>query len=511
MAFEFINSLKDSILNEELFEDLEEYSLIEEAKTDSLLNFYAKVGFLRDEKEEKIIDLFMKAYEEDKVKALKLLFYTRDKEQGLGERKIFRIIINHLGKMSCPYLKANINLIPIYGRWDDLYSIFDTPLQGEAIKLIRRQINEDLKSKEPSTLSKWLKSENASSEESKELARKTRIALDLSSKDYRVLLSHLRKRVNIVEEDMSAGKWDKIKYEELSKSARMKYSKAFLKHDKERYLKFLEENAITDEKEEEDNESYFEPYDVINELSYNLSEYDKTFYINEWKRLKNSYKKNTEDTLVCLGLNKKYSKEYIKSPAFCAGISTALYFLDNNKEKFKKYIITMNPKPNFKKITKTDLVDRILEVEEASLTHELNVEAALDLVLFAAIKNDISADKIPKRLLFIMDSKCNLKFRADKEEKSVQYFLSPEEYARIKAKWTKSNYPIPDLCFWKIDGVHENSKIIVDDNGFQYASGYSHEVFKFIVQGEKVSSNSIEDEVFNNIRYSKVSDNNLSE
>ena len=54
-------------------------------------------------------------------------------------------------------------------------------------------------------------------------------------------------------------------------------------------------------------------------------------------------------------------------------------------------------------------------------------------------------------------------------------------------------------------------KIIVDDNGFQYASGYSHEVFKFIVQGEKVSSTSIEDEVFNNIRYSKVSDNNLSE
>ena len=100
-----------------------------------------------------------------------------------------------------------------------------------------------------------------------------------------------------------------------------------------------------------------------------------------------------------------------------------------------------------------------------------------------------------------MDSKCKLKFRADEAEKSVQYFLSPEEYARIKAKWTKSNYPIPDLCFWKIDGVHENSKIIVDDNGFQYASGYSREVFKFIVQGEKVSSTSIEDEVFNNIRY----------
>jgi hypothetical protein len=49
MDLSFLNSLKQDLIksDEELFDDLEEYSLGEEAKNDCLVNLYAKAGFFK--------------------------------------------------------------------------------------------------------------------------------------------------------------------------------------------------------------------------------------------------------------------------------------------------------------------------------------------------------------------------------------------------------------------------------------------------------------------------------
>ena len=188
MSFELFNKLKEDIINidENLYEDLEEdYNEIIEIDNTSIhnLNFFSKGMFLRDINEEDIIELFSKAYEEDEKKALKILFFIRDKEKGLGERRVFRVCLNYLGNIDSNILKENLSLIPHYGRWDDLYSLFDTKLENETIKLIKDTLNKDLNSLAPSTLAKWLKSENTSSPESRRLGKKTRLLLNISSKN----------------------------------------------------------------------------------------------------------------------------------------------------------------------------------------------------------------------------------------------------------------------------------------------------------------------------------------
>ncbi|WP_143315004.1 DUF2828 family protein [Clostridium sp. HBUAS56017] len=506
MSFEFFNSLKKDIFysEEELYEDLEEYSLVEDVQNDSLLNFYAKAGFLRGEKEEKIINLFMDAYDEDPISSMKLLFYVRDKEKGLGERRVFRIILNHLGRINSSYLAANINLIPIYGRWDDLYSLFDTNLQGRAISLIRKQIGIDLKSENPSTLSKWLKSENSSSEESKELAKKTRLALDLTSKEYRVLLSHLRKRIKPVETIISRGNWNKVKYGELSSGAMHKYSKAFFKHDKERYMDYLD--ILKSQKIKKDEVLSFGhiyPYNIVKSIIEDSSN-EENYYREMWEKVLSNFNCKYGDTIVCLGMSEKSINKLYKPSIFYGGIGTALYLLDKNRGKYKDYIITMNPKPNLVKIRTEVLGERIEEITKKSVTDEVNVESVLDIVLFAAIKNSINQNSIPNRILFILEDKCKISFSEERHSNHKDYFFDDKDYNRIKEKWDKSGYRIPDLCFWRIDGYKENSKVIVDSNGFQYAFGYSNEIFKFIIKGENLSSTSLVDEVLSNIRYSKI-------
>lgn len=503
MDLHFLNSLKEELINSDskLFEDLEEYSLSEEAKEDCLINFYAKAGFLRYEKDEVIINIFMDAYNENPHQAMKLLFYLRDKEKGLGERRVFRVIIKHLGKMNSSYLASNIDLIPVYGRWDDLYSLFDTYLQGEAIGLIRKQISLDLKADVPSNMCKWLKSENASSKESKDFARKTRIAMDLSSKEYRNLLTLLRKRVNIVEHEMSNNNWKSIKYGDLNYRIIKRYKKAFVRHDKKRfldYIRVLEEENVEEVKEK--SELY--PFDIIDGICNGSNDAERKHLLEMWENIPDYNVKNSGDTLVCPALTKKniYSKN--KEVVFSAGISTALYLLDKNKDKFKDYILINNPHPNLKRIKSENLIDRINETAKACVAEEINIESILDIILFAAIKNGLDRDKLPKRILFIFDSHCVLSNRDRKDVK--EYLLSDSEYRRIKSKWGKSGYEVPKLAFWRIDECNKNAKVLEDGKGFQYAFGYSDEIFKFFINGEKVTSQSMLEDVINNERYSKV-------
>lgn len=60
------------------------------------LDLFADIGALRDAGEESIIHRFLRAYTEDADIAMKILFFGRDVRGGLGERRLFRIILRWL-------------------------------------------------------------------------------------------------------------------------------------------------------------------------------------------------------------------------------------------------------------------------------------------------------------------------------------------------------------------------------------------------------------------------------
>lgn len=104
---------------------------------------------------------------------------------------------------------------------------------------IKQQLSEDLKSENPSLLAKWLKSENTSSKESVKLAKKTRKALSMTPKEYRKTLAELRKRIDVLERRLSEKDYT-FDYEKVPSQAMLKYRKAFLRNDKDRYTQYIE-------------------------------------------------------------------------------------------------------------------------------------------------------------------------------------------------------------------------------------------------------------------------------
>ena len=65
---------------------------------DHVLDLFSNAASMRHEDETTIQNFFDRAYIQNKELALKCLFYIRDIREGLGERRVFRVILNHLLK-----------------------------------------------------------------------------------------------------------------------------------------------------------------------------------------------------------------------------------------------------------------------------------------------------------------------------------------------------------------------------------------------------------------------------
>ena len=81
------------------------------------VDLFGKISASR-ENPDAIVSLYLRALEEDPETALRILFNSRDIRGGQGERKVFRHLL-----LNTPFeiREKIIPLIPVYGRWDDLF------------------------------------------------------------------------------------------------------------------------------------------------------------------------------------------------------------------------------------------------------------------------------------------------------------------------------------------------------------------------------------------------------
>lgn len=96
---------------------------------DARLDFFGTVGSLREADENRICTLFAKSYSQDALFTMKILFYARDIRGGLGERKTFRTLLRYAAEHHPETVRPNLDLIGVFGRYDDLYSLIGTRLE----------------------------------------------------------------------------------------------------------------------------------------------------------------------------------------------------------------------------------------------------------------------------------------------------------------------------------------------------------------------------------------------
>lgn len=216
------------------------------------LDLFGTIGSLRGADKYRAESLFDEAYREDPLFATKIAFYARDIREGLGERKVFRDIIRHMALHHPEAIRPNLDLIGVFGRYDDLYSLIGTQVEDDMWLAMKRQFEEDVANLHAgnavSLLAKWIKTADASSEKTRQLGVMTAHKLGYSVYHFKRIVRALRRQIGIVESLMTAGRWDEIKYSAVPSRAMMIYRKAFMNHDGKRYSAFIDKALTGKEK-----------------------------------------------------------------------------------------------------------------------------------------------------------------------------------------------------------------------------------------------------------------------
>ena len=103
------------------------------------LDLFATIGALRRESDSEIVTRFVRAYSENRDIAMKLLFFARDIRGGLGERRVFKVILNWLANNEPATVRKNIVHVAEYGRYDDLLCLMNTACEKEMLDVLKAQ------------------------------------------------------------------------------------------------------------------------------------------------------------------------------------------------------------------------------------------------------------------------------------------------------------------------------------------------------------------------------------
>lgn len=447
----------------------------------AVLDLYGQVGALRGmDFTSRVKPLFDRALAEDKLLTAKTMFYARDIRGGTGERQLFRDMLRYAA-VHCPeIIRPNIALIPEFGRWDDLYTLVGTPLENEAFDFIDFQLAEDIEAyrtgKPVSLLAKWLKSNNTSSKESRRLAQLTARHLELTDRQYRLLLAKLRSRINIVESQMSANKWPEIKYDKIPSRAGLIYRGAFKRHDEERYAEYI---AAVCRGEKKINAAGNTPQDLVHvyfangywKLGPGFTAEDPTVEAM-WKNLPDFV--GTDENILCMV---DVSGSMMGRPI---EVSTGLgiYFAQRNRGAFHNIFMTFESHPEF--VTLEDdvsLLENLRTTIHAPWGGSTDLDRACRHLLTFAKANNVPDADMPRRLIIISDMEIN-EATNGYGSRSASVTLHVDE---LRQQYADARYTMPQLIYWNVQARDNHFQTKSSTPGVMLASGSSPAVFEALI------------------------------
>ena len=478
----------------------EKGALTNKSTLNYVLDWFAVGGALRQRSPEDVINLFSRAYAQDKLLAMKILFYFRDCTQGQGERNTFRILMNWLANHHTDSARKNLANVPFYGRFDDLYSLVGTPLEGEVFALFGQQLKEDLKNmkrgESVSLCAKWLKSMNTSSKESRHLGRKTCEALELTPKRYRKILSALRKHIDVLEVKMCAQKWNEIDFERVPSKASLNYRKAFGKHDQTRYAAYLES---VKKGEAKINAGAVYPYEIFRSLVGSGFMGHATPSAQEilaadlqWKAMPNWMGDKTHYGITISDVSGSMFGN--GGLPILVSVSLAIYFSERNVGPFKDIWMNFSSSPSFQKMVGSNIWEKYQNMDKSNWAQSTNLQSAFDLILNTALQNKIPQKDMPQVLYVVSDMEhdvgCSMNNKTN--------------YDVIKLKYKNAGYEMPRIVWWNVASRNDNFPIRSDENGTALVSGCSPSILKSLLSAESFDPMSIVYETVNSPRYERV-------
>lgn len=467
-----------------------------------LMDLMFKGGVMKDRTcVHDMIKLFNQAWKENPLYAIRLLFYIRDCRGGQGCKLFFRAILVYLSKFQPNVAKAVFSYIPQYGCWADVIDILKVPrtvlnenIRKELFTVVFNQLTEDIQNmknnKSISLLFKWLPSENTSSKETVALAKEFRNRLQIDSREYRKMLSSGRKYLDIVERKMCKNQFEKINYSAVPSVAMKKYNQAFLRHDQDRYNRYLDDVNCGKKKI---NASVLYPYDVIKDVLTNDGCFrSDSITIKQvealWKNLPDFFNQSKDNSIVVADVSGSMCGIPIK---VC--LSLAVYIAERNHGSFHNKFITFSENPNLQELIGHTLEEKFRNLARADWGMNTDLSKVFGL-LYNAVTPETVKD-MPSSIYIISDMQFDACINGRRES----------TYNYWKRKFNEDlGIDLPRVIFWNVSECNCNTvPITVKNDNTILVSGFSPSIIKFIMNGATNTLQLIED-VVQSDRYKNI-------
>lgn len=439
--------------------------------TDCCLDLFSTIGALRNAESKEIMNRFIRAFAEDRTTALRIAFFARDIRGGLGERRVFRVILKYLALSYPQTMHKNLRLVPEYGRWDDLMELMNTPCEQEMMRFVQEQLQRDMKALEShehvSLLGKWLPSVNATNPQTLRMGKCVARALGLSDAAYRKALSSLRAQIGIVENNLRERDYT-FDYVIQPSRALFKYRKAFENHDHDRYHAFL--NEVAQGKISMHTGALY-PYELILPLlSEDCTDEAAAPIEVTWNALPD-YTDGRNALVVVDGSGSMYVD--VKPMPATIALSLGLYFAQRNSGAFRNHFITFSQRPQLVEIKGKTLLDQVRHCMSYNEIANTNMEAVFRLILDTAVHNGLKQKDLPETLYIVSDMEFD--DCADGAETT--------NFENAKALFEAEGYRLPTVVFWNVASRRLQQPVTKNEQGVALVSGASPHLFEMVMGG----------------------------
>ena len=412
-----------------------------------------------------ISKLFNEALCEAPEVALRILQWVRDVRGGAGERQTFRDLFTDLVNKDLGTARRILVKIPELGRWDDVLVAINTPLEPEAIRLVSAGLNTP---ETASICAKWMPRQG-------EVAYKLRNGLGMTPKGWRKMLVALS---NTVEQKMCAQQWHEIEYGKLPSKAAANYQKAFERNDGNRYMLYREGLVAGTEKI---NAGAIFPHDVI----LSAKKGNDTVATAQWEALPNYMEESQERILPLVDVSYSMTCPVGGSTSInCmdAAVALGLYTSERMSGPFAGYFINFHTTPQLIKVGGGSLGEKVKRMEQAPWGGSTNFQAAMNLILQSAVKNNLTQDDLPTMILVLSDMEFN-----QAESSFYSRGSGKTNFQTIKDSFEAAGYTMPKLIFWNLNGRVGNSAATIHDENVALVSSFSPAILKSVLSAKTVT------------------------
>lgn len=444
------------------------------------LDFFSSFSTLRNKREEDLLEIFSNAYKEDKVLAIKNLFYTRDILDGAGERKAFRTILVYLANYEPEAFEFVLPHVPNLGRWDDLTKIIKEVVNKDSknklVNFVGNQLKEDLKNlkanKPVSLLAKWMPSMNNKKLRPLALSWFNILFPQPGTKFsvYQKSLVALRSKIDLIESRLTENDFT-FNYSHVPAKASLAYKNTFLRKDEKRYNEFID-SAKKDKTVIKDKVAKLQPQDIVKLIApYGVNPYsdEKTKEIANtyWEALDRPGFKDNENVIVV-----RDGSASMQGVPMLVATSMALYTSEQLTGDFHNKFITFSANPKLVEIPDSckTLFDKIKFISKYNEIQNTDLDKTFKLLYEANLKSD-PKDRISK-IMIISDMEFD--YQTTNGNKST--------FDKWRDKFTEAGMEMPKTIFWNVNArrtIYPTTNL----HNLYLVSGYTKAIMRDAMNG----------------------------